>query len=490
MAGGVRKLGPIVSGLSVALLTATAASGQESAARHWSALTLIDVEAAHRMLAEDHPGAAPEVGDTGFQTRLAAAYAAAVRRAALVESYEGYQAVLSGLAVGLGDKHVWSRPLFASESLGWAGLLVARRGGSWVVARDEDKDARPSLEGAKLVSCDGVAIDRLAEERLGGYRIVWSVEAQRVQRAQWLLLDDGNPFLNRPRTCLFDESGMRRTEVLEWRPIARTDLTAKVSALATRGSAGFGLRKVGDGWWIALESLSEKAVPVVDSVRAQAATLRAAPFVVLDMRGNGGGNSQYGQLIADALLGAPESPARPAAPGACGKVWRVSERNFRQLAYYRDTLGPRMGKEALEQFTREYDVMATARAKGERFTGPPRCPGGPAAAGPAIIHARARGRIVLLTDNSCFSSCLLVTEMFRRRGALHVGEATDANTNYMEVREDRLPSGLSMFSTLQAVAPASPSQVGPFAPEIVFEGRIADTAGLEAWVQELVAERD
>jgi hypothetical protein len=467
-------------------LAANPARAQDPAAAHWSALTRIDVEAAHRMLAEDHPGAAPEVGDIQFRTRLAAAYATATKRAALVESYEGYQAVLAGLAVGLGDKHVRSRPLFASDAVGWAGLLVARRGGGWVVARDEDKIARPSLEGAKLVSCDGIAIDRLAEERLGGYRIVWSVEAQRVQRAHWLLLDDGNPFLNRPRTCLFDESGMSRTAILEWRPIARTELTAKVAALATRGSAGFGLRKVGDGWWIALESLSERAVPVVAAVRAEAAALRAAPFVVLDMRGNGGGNSQYGQLIADALLGAPQSPARPAAAGACGKVWRVSERNFRQLAYYRDTLGPRMGKEALEQFTREYESMAAARAKGERFTGPPRCPGGPAAAGPAITHARNRGRIVLLTDNSCFSSCLLVTEMFRRRGAFHVGEATDANTNYMEVREDRLPSGLSMFSTLQAVAPASPSQMGPFAPEVAYQGRIADTAAVEAWVLGLV----
>jgi hypothetical protein len=77
--------------------------------------------------------------------------------------------------------------------------------------------------------------------------------------------------------------------------------------------------------------------------------------------------------------------------------------------------------------------------------------------------------------------------MFRRLGALHVGEATDANTHYMEVREDELPSGLSMFSTLQAVAPASPAQVGPFVPEVAYEGSIADTAALEKWIAGLVA---
>jgi hypothetical protein len=151
-----------------------------------------------------------------------------------------------------------------------------------------------------------------------------------------------------------------------------------------------------------------------------------------------------------------------------------------------------MGEEALRQFTAEYDAMAAARARGERFTGPVRCGDerpGPAGAGPTITHAGKRGRIVLLTDNSCFSSCLLVTDMFRRLGALHVGETTDANTNYMEVREDRLPSGLSMFSTLQAVAPAEPSRIGPFAPEVRYEGSIADTASLGRWIEGLVAER-
>jgi len=468
-----------------AAMAAVTPARAEDAATHWRALTLLDVEAAHRMLAEDHPGSAPEVGDTQFRNRLAAAYATARQRAALTGSYQGYQAVLAGFSVAMGDKHIASRPLFGADSLGWAGVLVARRGASWVVALDEDESARPSLAGAKLVSCDGIAVDRLAEERLGGFRIVWSVEAQRIQRAYWLLIDDGNPFLNRPRSCLFDQGGESRTVALEWRPITPTELRPKVAALATRGAAGLGLRKVGDGWWIALESLSERAVPVVEEVRAKAGTLRAAPFVVLDMRGNGGGNSQYGQMIADALAGAPQPSAAPVAPGGCGKVWRLSERNFRQLTYYRDTLGPRMGKETLAQFTAEHEAMAAARAKGERFTGPPRCP--QRAAGPAISHAEYRGRLVLLTDNSCFSSCLLVTQMFRRLGALHVGEATDANTNYMEVREDKLPSGLSMFSTLQAVAPASPGQIGPFAPEVVYEGAIADTSALETWVQGLVA---
>jgi hypothetical protein len=96
---------------------------------------------------------------------------------------------------------------------------------------------------------------------------------------------------------------------------------------------------------------------------------------------------------------------------------------------------------------------------------------------------------VLLTDNTCFSSCLIVTDMFRRLGALHVGQATDAATHYFEVREERLPSGLSYFSTLQAFSPATPAQLGPFTPEVGYDGDIADTAALEAWVRRTAARR-
>ena len=93
-----------------------------------------------------------------------------------------------------------------------------------------------------------------------------------------------------------------------------------------------------------------------------------------------------------------------------------------------------------------------------------------------------RGRLILLTDNLCFSSCLAVTDDFRTLGAFHIGQTTDAATHFVDVREQYLPSGYSMFSTLQSVDPGSPVQVGPFAPQLPYDGDISDTAALEHWV--------
>ena len=477
--------------LASGLASAAAAQGADAAA-HWRALTLMDVDAAHAMISEDHPGAAEELGDVRFQRQLASAYAAARARAAEVTSYDGYVATLAGFSVSLGDKHIWSRPLYVPDTRDWAGILIARRGRDWVVAEESEAVQGAPLKGAKLVSCDGVPADRLAEERLGGYRIVWSIEAQRIQRAYWLLVDDGNPFLKRPRQCRLLQDGAARSVDLNWRSIRRTDLTTHLAALKTRGAAGFGVRQVGEGQWIGIESLSEKALPVVEEVKARAAELRRAPYVVLDLRGNGGGSSHFGRQVAEALYGPAFVAAKVGGDDGgeeCSKVWRVSERNLKQLDYYKERLGPQFGKEAVESFTREYDSVAAAKAAGKPFSGPVKCSAAQARAKPKAAAAKpaSAGKVFLLTDNSCFSSCLLVTDEFRRLGAIHVGEATDANTNYMEVREDKLPSGLSMFSTLQAVAPGQPSQIGSFAPAHVFEGAISDTAALEAWIARLAA---
>jgi hypothetical protein len=67
---------------------------------------------------------------------------------------------------------------------------------------------------------------------------------------------------------------------------------------------------------------------------------------------------------------------------------------------------------------------------------------------------------------------------------MHVGETTDSNTSYAEVRATVLPSGLAAASTLMAIT-SGPPQVGPFVPAIKFDGDIADTAALEHWIAHL-----
>jgi hypothetical protein len=92
------------------------------------------------------------------------------------------------------------------------------------------------------------------------------------------------------------------------------------------------------------------------------------------------------------------------------------------------------------------------------------------------------GKVVLLTDSACFSSCLQAAAYFRALGAVHVGHTTSANTHYSEARFIVLPSGLTNFVTLWGIMPYAPRRIGPFVPTHIYEGDISDTTKLEQWV--------
>jgi hypothetical protein len=452
----------------------------------WRTIAAEDIQAAFRLLRNNHPGAAPELHDLAFQQMLNRAHMVALVRAGRVSSYQGYTAVLAGFATDMGDKHIWSRPTFVINTPRWPKIIVNKRGNSWIVADVDQPQA--TLLGASLVSCDGEPVERVAKTILGGFRANWSVGAQQIQSAPWLLVDEGNPFITRPNVCIFDRDGEQQTVKLEWTRIKRDALLPRLQKAVGAGAAGYGVRRVGHGYWIALQDLSsDRAGNVVKAVEDQKNVLRESSFVVLDLRGNGGGSSEVGRRVAVSLLGEGWVDARlgPEVQTDCGGadgVWRASKDNIKDLEFLlHSTLqgGPEV-KQIFENLLRQ---ARTAYAQGHAFSGPIACAVAPSRQTPGVPPARLmHGRLILLTDHLCFSSCLAVTDDFRKLGAFHVGQATDAATHFIEVREQYLPSGYSVFSTLQSVDPSAPKQIGPFQPDLTFDEDIADTAALEEWV--------
>lgn len=460
---------------------------QAPADLHWGPVTVQDVEAAYRLLRDNHPGAAPELHDLAFQNRLKLAHELALKRARTVTSYQGYCAVLAGFATAMGDKHIWSRPTFVVNIPSWPNFIVSKRGDAWIVS-DADP-AQSALIGASLISCDGEDVQELARKNLGGFRVDWTVGAQEIQSAPWLLVDEGNPFIRRPKACILEQNGRRQTVTLDWVRIKRDTLLPRLQKAIGAGAAGFGVRRVGEGYWIALQDLvSAQSRDVVKSVEEQETELRGATFVVLDLRGNHGGSSLIGRQIAASLLGSAAVDGRlgpvlePNCSGPDG-AWRASDGNIKNLEFLQTapfvTQGGPEIKKVLETNLRD---ARAARAQGKDFSASINCPVPPPGRAATQPSSLMKGRLIVLTDNICFSSCLAVTDDFRTLGAFHIGQTTDAATHFVDVREQYLPSGYSLFSTLQSVDPNSSVQVGPFQPALTYNGDIADTAALETWV--------
>lgn len=495
-----------MSSLALYVLTGLAASAQSlmgmalrdvpppapEVVEMWRTMTRLDIAAAHSLVNDNHPAALPEVGDAAFREALARAHELALSRAQTVTTYEGYVATLQGMMNALGDPHLWARPLAPIGYPDWAGIVVSKRGDRWLVT-DEDAQPEQSLLGAQVLSCDGRPIEELAREWLGGFKAVWSIEAQQIDAAPWLFVSERNPFVTRPQRCDFSLRGGRREQALKWRSVRVDQLVPRFSKATGSGAAGYGVRQVGDGYWIALEGLQSQAATVVAEVRQASQKLHAAQFVVLDMRGNGGGSSVYGRQIAVELLGKPyveKVLGSLDTPGAtpCDSVWRATPDNLRQLESYPALLGPGIGAQQLAMFRKMAADTKAARAAGRAFAAPASCQERWSATTESRPTSKRKlplePKLFLLTDHVCFSSCLGVTDEFRRLGAIHVGGATDANTRYEEVRARVLPSGLMAATTMMALS-TGPIQFGPFVPAIKYEGDIADTPALELWIAQL-----
>ncbi len=460
----------------------------------WHTIAAEDSRAALALIENNHPGAVPELGDATFQARLALAKAHVAQRLPRVVDYPAYAALMSGLAADFQDGHIWSNALVGAQIIRSSGILLARQNNQWVVGAQQTDHGEPDVKGHIFLGCDGQDAESWAVPRIARFKGDPVLEAVRARAASWLLLDEGNPFLVRPTRCTFSAPGHAPESVaLHWQPVLMANVRAAIGQVAQRGDAGLKVEPFSGGWWIGLDTLEDEAQKVVTQVRHNQAALREAPMVVIDLRGNGGGNSRYADIIAELLVGEPRlKAAQPHLPACSGSYWRVSpgvlaalQQNLDQAEASRDAASINFYrplvtdiKQALAQH-RNFSPALPACARHTQAAEQNDLP-------QALPPAEMKGRLVLVTDHTCFSSCLIAVDLFRRLGALHVGETTDRSSRYMEVREEVMPSKLRAVSTLQKVAVGA-GDFGPYTPEIIFPGVLSNDAALKTWVAGLPA---
>jgi hypothetical protein len=489
----------VIAGVLGAVLTAGAVEARPAneAATHWRGLAEVDGRFALKLIEDNHPGAVVAVGDKDFQAQLQTARLHFAERLPQVESFEGYSALMAGMAADFRDGHIWSRASTQPGGVSWTGLVLGRRDGAWVVLGQEEAAGYAPIKGARLESCDGEAGESWAARRIGLFKADPAVEAQLANAGGWLLLDQGNPFLKRPDVCVFRTSDdVSQSVALRWRREDPETVGKALAAVDARASVGLSVDQIGEGYWISLGTLGAGAADLAARVEGQAEELRRASWVVVDLRGNGGGNSTISDRITRALVGDERIGANRKAPACSGAHFRASEGNIEALRGLQDRIRRDRGDEGAAEWATMVAEMQAARNEGQDFwPALPECAQGSSVVdgddGRPVADAPAsamNGRLIVLTDRYCFSSCLMAVDLLRRVGAEQVGEATDVSTRYMEVRTVTLPSGLRNFSTLMKLG-LGLDDFGPYAPERTYAGDLSDTDGVRAWVIEEVLGR-
>ncbi len=456
----------------------------------WAELAVRDLEAMHAQIEANHPGPADAL-NPGFREWLDKGYEQALAKAREAKTFGGFAYAIRYYGAGFRDGHLNSGVMLTPQELWWPRFLVRLRNDRYVVAAVADaKDASLPPVGAELVDCDGRSARTMVEEDLWPYAMGPKIESAWAGVAENLLLDRGNPWVPRAKTCRFrvgDETKSmairyRRTNDEGIRNVAKTAV-ATLEPLPA-------VRRVGDGLWFSIPSFvgadEATASRLREIVEAASHARDDAAFVVFDVRGNGGGNSAWGDDILKALYG-EEFLRATVFPRFDRQYveWRVSKDNLAHVRGIVEDVKAQQGadSENAKYFQRVADGMEKALGEGRALFRlmDDDDEEGRTEARPTLVF---KGKVVLLTDRKCASACLDFADRVRLLpAAQHLGLATSADSVYMEVRPADLPSGVGRLGLPVKVYRDRPrGHNEPYVPQVTYEGDINDTAAVEKWV--------
>lgn len=436
----IASLGAMASANSSAHDGASADTIQAGRSVDWSALATGDLRAVQELLRDNHPGSV-DSGNPRFADWLKRGAADTLPLARTARSRSTYEYVLRVYTNGFADRHL--RVEFPSKNIDlWPGFLT-RTDAHGATSVTVTSPGVPVPLGATLLGCDGEDVAALLQARVRRPLANPAIPQDLVLTSPWLMVaaaDDPDSQLKR---CRFDVGGTQQDADLHWQTIKDAALQQRITQAQGVPRLQLGTRQVSGVWFISIPSFNWTGDRVaemrgfVDSLEQQASTLHDARHVLIDLRGNRGGSSAWGEDVASALWG--RDHVRAVASSFDSTVdWRVSERNARAVQSDAASFRASGQPDSATEFSGVADRMVAIAGTGVTLL-PEHSPGTPLS---APFPSPFRHTVYVLTDPNCASACLNFMDLLRRfPGVVQVGQPTSADTTYNELAYAPLPSG-------------------------------------------------
>ncbi|MBX2814237.1 MAG: hypothetical protein KTR25_20680 [Myxococcales bacterium] len=456
----------------------------------WHQIAVNDLQAIHQHTVESHPGYVDpenpqfvEVADEALREALALSEH--------VTDELSFAAVLRAYTAAFRDGHFSAYALRdrigdSSDSYRWPGIFLAWRNDKIFATYSIDD---PSLVGATLQSCDGAQARELVLANVFRFDT-----GKPTQPAYWarltprLFVDDGNPLITIPSKCIFTLSpgGAERSVSLSWRPLERS-LYRTMARHAQFGPTPLpGVREFGpDRYWINLPDFQPSGesftnmTKLIEDLAVLRGKLRTAEVLVFDMRGNQGGSSAWGVRTIDAIWGSDYRRSRQHRQ-AVHVDWRISDGNIEHAAQLVRMLEDQGADDVLPGVRLVAEGLASASENQDYHRVSDIAPSDTV----AIIVNPVRASVLLLTHGYCASACLdFVDQMVALENVTHIGYPTRSDTNYLEVRLVKLPSGLAGLALPVKVYRGRPRASGAYySPTYRYDALDWSDEGIESWV--------
>lgn len=470
----------------------------------WVAVTRQDLAAARRYLEQNSPipfdYENPQVGQW-----LVQGYEQGIVRAQQVSDLGGYSATLSAYLNGFHDPHV-SFGLDGAPPQGrWPGFIVAQRpGGGEIIDRDENDASLPPV-GTKIFSCEGKSLEQLAVERIFPFRFNAKLPPDRRAAITRLFFSRHNPFAPPLVSCDMEIAGRQQSVILNWRDLPKDEdaWTERFRAGSLGPDTDWGVSEPAPGvTWIGVPTFrsGDDTAPKLDALIADVSkrgdSMRNGRAIVIDTRGNRGGNSSWADKLAAAIFTQDVLDKNPAPARQSAVDWRASDENGSYWYEWSAQMEKEFGRFSVNRLG---SLLIGRQLTRFAHDNPPVYRTGsckPSTSG-GWSRERPKGaspfpaKVYFLSNGTCGSSCLnFADEVLMVPGVKLIGTSTSADGSLMEVRDGKLPSGLGSISIPQKVERgAGRAPMEYYEADIAYEGVWTDKA-VRAWVMEVAAGAD
>jgi Peptidase family S41 len=468
---------------STAPTSATTVASPTASKIDWADITAKDVDAVISGYQQNHPGVLDDK-NPGFSVLLAKAAKQGGESAKKVTTGAGHEATLNQLFTNFQDYHSY---WFVNEADGdgaktaapkkWPGFVVSLRLDRVIVTHVDAKRTDVPPVGAVLDSCNGMRTEELLKTRIGQFYGNASVPSDMVKASRFLAINDGNPLIPELTECVFSETSVSKPYRLVW-----SEQTAEASRFFVEAAGGM-VDKASLNFdegiaWIAFPSFDGDFSKLTGEIQARIEEIRTSKAIVLDLRGNGGGSSEWGYQVASALWGA-EFVASQTFTGAFPE-WRTSA----------DTL--KFWEEVIPQLPPDVQESVKPIADAFRANAPnadTKLWAQPVDQKPPVAKTLfPKLPVWVLQDTACGSACLDTMDVFKAMpNVKFIGQTTNADTNYLEVRYVDLPSGLGKYSLPMKVWRNRPRESGQsYTPDIVNTEMDWSESAVRAWARRTI----